>query len=86
MKLWRYHLLATAGALIAACAMTTAPAAFAAATTEAVHDHGHAMPSKLSLDQGRKWGADAMTGKAPKLQPQPGLVQVATAEQPCTIL
>jgi outer membrane biogenesis lipoprotein LolB len=56
MKSLRYHVLATAAALIAACAMTTAPAAFAAATNEASHDQGHAMPSKLTLDQGRKWG------------------------------
>lgn len=56
MKSLRYHLLATAAALIAACAMTTAPAALAA---ETAHDHAGATPSRLALDHGRKWSTDA---------------------------
>ncbi len=55
MKSLRYHVLATAAALVAACAMTTAPAAFA---KEAAHDHGAAIPNRLALDQGRKWTTD----------------------------
>ncbi|HMA08707.1 MAG TPA: hypothetical protein VKP68_12625 [Ramlibacter sp.] len=54
MKSMRNHVLATAAALIAACAMTTAPAAFATATKEASHDHGRTMPTQLTLDQGRQ--------------------------------
>lgn len=57
MKTLKYHVLATAAALLAACAMTTAPAAFAGAHPEAAHDHG-ATGGKLQLDHGRKWSTD----------------------------
>jgi hypothetical protein len=143
----RHHLLASFGALVAACAMTTAPAALAA---DGGHDHHASAPAKLALDHGHKWrtdetlrggmdrvralvaqqlpaahagklapadyagvagkvenevagivancklepradamlhlviadlaaGADAMAGKAAKVKPEQGLVQVATA-------
>lgn len=45
MKSLRYHVLATAAALIAACAMTTAPAAFAATARQAAHDRAGALNS-----------------------------------------
>jgi hypothetical protein len=63
MSSLRFHMLASLGALAAGCAIATSPAAMAAspaaeAHKEAAHDHGAAMPSKLSLDHGRKWATD----------------------------
>lgn len=56
MKSLRFHALATAAALVAACAITTSPAALAATPAKAeMHDHGAAMPANLSLDHGRNW-------------------------------
>jgi hypothetical protein len=51
----RHHLLASFGALVAACAMTAAPAALA---KDAGHDHHGSAPARLALDHGHKWRTD----------------------------
>ena len=58
MNAMKLHMLAAAISLVTAGAITTAPAFAATAAREAAHDHGAAMPSKLSLDQGRRWATD----------------------------
>jgi hypothetical protein len=57
MMATRLHLLASIASVAAACAMT-APAFAAGAASEAAHEHAAAMPSKLSLDHGRRWATD----------------------------
>jgi len=55
----RHHLPASSGALVAACAMTAAPAALAASPAkDAGHDHHAAAPARLALDHGRQWATD----------------------------
>lgn len=54
MKTTKWTLLTAA---VAAAAMAAALSTPAFAQT-AAHEHGAAMPHKLTLDQGRKWGTD----------------------------
>lgn len=58
MNSLRLHMFATVAALVATCAIATAPAMAAAPAKEAAHNHGAAVPAKLSLDHGRKWATD----------------------------
>lgn len=59
MRALKLHTLSALAGLIAACAITAAPPAFAAGSGKtAEHDHAQSMPSKLTLNQGRKWATD----------------------------
>lgn len=57
MNAMKLHVLAIVVSVLTAGAMTAAPAS-AASPAAAAHDHAAATPSKLSLDQGRRWGTD----------------------------
>jgi hypothetical protein len=54
----RLHLLASVVSVAAACAVISAPAFAATPAAEPAHEHGAATPSRLSLNQGRKWATD----------------------------
>jgi len=58
MNATRLHLLASVVSVMAACAVTSAPALAATPPAEPAHEHGAAATSQLSLNQGRKWATD----------------------------
>jgi hypothetical protein len=64
MKSLSFHALATAAALVAACAIAGSPMAIAASPAKAeAHDHAASVFAKLSLDHGRKWATDESDGR-----------------------
>ncbi len=58
MKSLRLHTLASLAAFAAACAVVSTPVLAAVAPQAAAHEHESAMPARLALNQGRKWGTD----------------------------
>ena len=66
------HTLAIVVSLLTAGAMTAAPALAAGPAQEAAHNHAAAAPSKLSLNQGRRWATRPAAARWHGPHPRPG--------------